>query len=406
MLRGHATLRRAPQMRRAHLATRGRRLLSAAAASEPAAAAEPATWSPMFKTATGVSACAAAGAAATAFAMQQYGEDPTFRAKVRRDWPPSLVQWLEASLPEYMPQAAHAMRIDDEAADEPSDPSEPSDRRGASTRNLGFAPRPPEDLGTSRAGTPSLYSRFGGESATPEPTAVDSPASAVVPGVQWGQKGHPSENALSELGPVAPDDDEPADAVQTDAWAHAAWPEQPTRLVVPVAAARRYEAALVNFSILRSALRGDDCAALQLEHARLADEARRARGGEVAEISLDDAFRDDAYGTTLAEGADELATKPPAAARDVRLQWLRVQEAWAAAEAAALDARRDALDDARLGLAQGGGAEILRNDHRQRQLRAKLASLAAEKRSVKGADHFRRVTDAEREAAAALPVTV
>ena len=53
-----------------------------------------------------------------------------------------------------------------------------------------------------------------------------------------------------------------------------------------------------------------------------------------------------------------------------------------------------------------GGAEILRNDHRQRQLRAKLASLAAEKRSVKGADHFRRVTDAEREAAAALPVTV
>ena len=90
----------------------------------------------------------------------------------------------------------------------------------------------------------------------------------------------------------------------------------------------------------------------------------------------------------------------------MRLQWLRVQEAWAAAEAAALDARRDALDDARLGLAQGGGAEILRNDHRQRQLRAKLASLAAEKRIVKGADHFRRVTDAEREAAAALPVTV
>ena len=90
----------------------------------------------------------------------------------------------------------------------------------------------------------------------------------------------------------------------------------------------------------------------------------------------------------------------------MRLQWLRVQEAWAAAEAAALDARRDALDDARPGLAQGGGAEILRNDRRQRQLRAKLASLAAEKRSVKGADHFRRVTDAEREAAAALPVTV
>ena len=102
MLRGHASLRRAPQMRRAHLATRGRRLLSTAAASEPPAAAEPATWSPMFKTATGVSAFISAGAAATAFAMQQYGEDPTFRAKVRRDWPPSLVQWLEASLPEYL----------------------------------------------------------------------------------------------------------------------------------------------------------------------------------------------------------------------------------------------------------------------------------------------------------------
>ena len=363
MLRGHATLRRAPQMRRAHLATRGRRLLSAAAASEPAAAAEPATWSPMFKTATGVSAFLAAGAAATAFAMQQYGEDPTFRAKVRRDWPPSLVQWLEASLPEYMPQAAHAMRIDDEAADEPSDPSEPSDRRGASTRNLGFAPRPPEDLGTSRAGTPSLYSRFGGESATPEPNsaAVDSPASAVVPGVQWGQKGHPSENALSELGPVAPDDDEPDGAAQTDAWAHAAWPEQPTRLVVPVAAARRYEAALVNFSILRSALRGDDCRA-QLEHAR--PTRRAARGGELAEVSLDDAFRDDVR-DDAGRGRRRLATEPPPPPATCGRG---PPGGVGGGRAAALDARRDALDDARLGLAQGGGAEIIRNG-RQRQLR-------------------------------------
>ena len=354
----------------------------------------------MFKTATGVSAFLAAGAAATAFAMQQYGEDPTFRAKVRRDWPPSLVQWLEASLPDYMPQAAHAMRIDDEAADEPSNPSEPSDRRGASTRNLGFAPRPPEDLGTSRAGTPSLYSRFGGESATPEPNsaAVDSPASAVVPGVQWGQKGHPSENALSELGPVAPDDDEPDGAAQTDAWAHAAWPEQPTRLVVPVAAARRYEAALVNFSILRSALRGDT-AALQLEHARLPTRRSRARRRGRGD-PLDDAFRDDAYGTMLAEGADELATKPPLPAT------CGCGSGAGGVGGGRGGGARRAPRCARRRAARPRGRR--RRDPPQRPPPAPAASSPRSPRrsAASRAPALRRVTDAEREAAAALPVTV
>mmetsp|Transcript_35931 Transcript_35931/g.81537 ORF Transcript_35931/g.81537 Transcript_35931/m.81537 type:complete len:88 (-) Transcript_35931:337-600(-) len=77
--------------------------------------------------------------------------------------------------------------------------------------------------------------------------------------------------------------------------------------------------------------------------------------------------------------------------REVRLQWLRVQEAFVLAEAQGLDQRVDAMQK-RSASGCGGGTAVLRMLKRQRQLTTKLRSIEADKREVKRSARLEHVT--------------
>mmetsp|Transcript_34118 Transcript_34118/g.107300 ORF Transcript_34118/g.107300 Transcript_34118/m.107300 type:complete len:133 (-) Transcript_34118:31-429(-) len=104
-----------------------------------------------------------------------------------------------------------------------------------------------------------------------------------------------------------------------------------------------------------------------------------ARAG-MALIELPESFA--TAPTAFHELASSAADADPAAVRSVRLQWLRVQEDFARAEAEALEPRADAMRErARRG--DGGGLALEEMSLRLRQLSIRLASLKEEKRLVK-----------------------
>ena len=415
-------LGRAQLTRRATL----RRALSQAAAAAPAKEAPPhADYTAFQKACAAVAAVGATGAAALAYTVSRVTSDREFRLWLHRDVR-FVASYVEEFMEEHMPQTVKAIRIEEETMDAAAAPPEPIVI--SSSINLGAAPAVPRITDTGKRFFGRLEQEAGADAVA---LAAPTPAPAPVPGVSaiglqmptQPQKVYRTAGELhvdlpEDAAPMVPDEDESDDApnmfspnalsaaTPVEACAAGVPPELAVRMVVPAHQAGRFEGRLARYRALQTLLRDGGGGGISLEEAAAAEVAATlaakgggdsvggGRGGAEATrlIELPDAFRDGLFGTAASEGgaaAAAMARGPHAPAgmslvRELRLQWLRVQEAYAEAEEAALaGARRDVERHARRH--GGGGATLQRIVERQRKLAHTRRVLVAEKADVKRA---------------------
>jgi len=361
------------------------------------------------------------GLGSVAYTVRRYESDAEFRRWMRADLA-YVARRLDTFLEEYMPASAQSIRIEEDALEAPTIPGP----RPQSTRvNPGAAPAPDQGLTE-----PKLFTRFTPQAAplgpTPSLAAAASDRTAQLPpavevsapAASNTETSHQPEPAttgaekaaaatsrllsgVAAAAEAAAEDSGNADdgaeedapdgrvspngclwsAVREDEaaiWASAAPPETAAQLLVPAAAAQRYDEAMALFD-RRAAALGVSVDEVDLPSAAEGKVAATPAGGPSATeawvlISLPEAFQDCRWGSELlAEG-----TGGGSAVREMRLQWLRVQEAYAIAELEALTPRIAAMQRQ-----SGRGLAMMRMDHRRRQLQWKLYALDADKGRVK-----------------------
>jgi hypothetical protein len=153
------------------------------------------------------------------------------------------------------------------------------------------------------------------------------------------------------------------------AWSGSSPPETPSRLLVTHAAARRFERAVGEHqSAIGVTVRGSAETAASGK-----DRATRSPVRDRSLIALPEGFWD---------GFCDDAGLHDHKSRAIHLNWLRVQEAYAAAESEAVDLSIEAVGR-RVQQGRGGGTALQRMQERKRRLRRKLDELDLDKRAVK-----------------------
>ncbi len=417
-----------------------RRLSTAITSAPPAAAAESESRGVIMPTLGFLAASGATSVAACWFGGKRYVEDMETRKWLRTSRP-GVATLVEENLKEYAPSAwSQSIRIDDDAAEAPAGHEAPFASGAPNVGSILLVPAARGLLGDTFFGR--LHGVIGEAPASPAPAvpAGEATAAASAPSDQ-GDRGGPLTLAAApgapsaaaggpslEFEPIAPDDEGDAadsiDAVveaaadggsldaplgalrecsarlrssggpdgaawgeflsgsdsvveRTRAWAARSPPERPARLRVSDRAAERYEMAL----------RAYDAAARGAAAARATPPPPRSRGGSggaVRLIALPDEFLDDSgYGVPRAAAAGHEEE------RRVRLQWLRVQEAFALAELEAVEAQHVGVRRTReWWRSEAGGMASLRLRERESRLRARLAELKWQKGQVKKAAAF------------------
>jgi len=317
-------------------------------------------------------------------------------------------------LADHMPRRARALRVsDDLILGEPAE-LEQRPRRPVGGVTLGGVPTPAAAL--SEEGR-SFYAKFSsklGDAVQPlQELPLGNAANAAEPFstpdtlALAAPSSPPAALADSPLGPIAPDD-EPEEAADGDeclpnalqwwsprddsalTWRSAPPPSDALQLAVPIASADRFDAAMSLFKHECERIAG-----------RMPDVEAGSAGGPI------DASPDSTRGgkgphtpaspelrvIALPEGfatapevfyrlAEEAADADVAAVRRLRLQWLRVQEAYTKAEIDALTPRAEEMR-AQAANCEGGGQAFAAMNQRLRQLIWRLNSLVDEKKMVK-----------------------
>ena len=382
-----------------------------ATAEAPAAA-----WAPSRRlVASGATVAVGATASAAAYlTTRRFVHEAEFRSGLRRDWV-YLAGVVEGTLlPEYAPAAwSKHLRIQDDAglAEEPSDLILMCDNPGASL----VKPQVWSDVGHG------YWRRFRG--APPTDGSSDSPASrptpTPTPASTLYTPGAPATTPALSLDPIAPDEDDDADkrpaiwavggnaasvvgasaalaldaAVQLldehggpdgahwgssveqellTAWSSSTPPEAAVRLLVPEGAARRYEEALATYAALKEAHEaGVEHLGAASVTAAPAPSGKRANGQ--CYIALPEDMRDGSFADVA----------PAGSSAEVRVAWLRTVQAYAEAEAAALDESMPIVDK-RVRMSEGGGTALRRMRERRQRLENKIADLEMAKKAQKG----------------------
>ena len=418
-------------MRRSHLLLR--RPLSAAAGPAPAASAEAAP-SRLMPALGGVASLGAVASGIAFLVTKRFVEQQEFREQLRMQYE-SIARIVEDTLlPEYAPATwTQQVRIEDDlklgvqetrapqlvsALNSGAAPRVPSTPPGIIGQNyFGRFLNPPKDAknGAATATDGALPS---GPSVSPAQQQTRAHAAAAAATSLLGSRGSATNmlaNAESvqaaPLEPIAPDEEDddapPAlsqahrsielarrlldshggpdgarwgeadEAALISAWTGKGPPAMPGRLLVPEPAARKYEQVLNAYLNLGTGSGDAGGAGGSALPASLPDAAGHCL------IALPEAMHDGAY-LEHAEGEAAVHSKAAAAsaATAERLQRLRVQEAYAEAEALSIEASmRKAQHYARRG--HGGGTALQRMTERRRILTHKLADIGHEKRSVK-----------------------
>jgi len=138
----------------------------------------------------------------------------------------------------------------------------------------------------------------------------------------------------------------------------------------------------MRYEIAEATLLGRDCTQLRESLDALAKSP--PKGGGTKTIHLPETFWDPAFGSALTEhDAAKLSGVEAAQAwRQLRLQWLRVQEAFTEAEYNNIELRVPAMQK-RAQAGYGGGGALANMLARKRQLEWKILSLQHEKKMVK-----------------------
>ena len=172
------------------------------------------------------------------------------------------------------------------------------------------------------------------------------------------------------------------------AWSASKPPQNSIRLLVPEPAARRYERALATYVALQGGA-AEGTASAPVYSTPSPPDAKGRCVIALPETMHDGLFTEsgayagEAYGGENDSG-DSYGAPSAGASSALRLQFLRVHEEYAKAEAEALDASlRVALEQVRT--SSGGGTALQRMTQRRRLLTHKLAALDDEKRCVKRA---------------------
>lgn len=351
---------------------------------------------------------------------------------------------VDEFMADYMPQTVTAIRVEEDMGEpEPSalalavrldgDAALPRASRLDSPLDLGINLGNPPPLPKVSDAAKTIFGQLEPRTeaaaaeahSQAEPTALGGTAAAaarVAPsaiGLAMPQQALNVEIA-EEAGEIVPDEQEdgredPGEAAafpdgarwggggsESGAWhTQGGPPPQSARLLVPAREAARFEEALLLYAIAIEALpRSEDAplvhrplhgasAALPSPPTALPAAVAAAAGSRV--ISLPEDMRDGCYGLDCGTAGGEGGQGGGDAAlldavRAARLQWLRVQEAYAQAEEAALAQTHAALrrDAGRHG-GGGGGSALLRVSERRRQVAHVCATLRHEKKEVKRA---------------------
>ena len=325
----------------------------------------------------------------------KFVNDREFRVMLRQDHS-TISDWVEGYLlVNYAPVAwSKQVRIqDDLATGDPLDIIDPADiiTSQSTIINIGLCPKPPTLSSYGRA----FFRRFAGlPPLLAEPAVGERPAPTNIAdsSAMWTAQDVVEPKMGLELHPVADDEEagEPVGSLvanlhefgeptldenaQTDAvrwgatsadallaaWAISPPPDVPHRLHVPSSSARRFEQALVPI---------DASAVARTSKATSPGWAIIQMPAEMADESQFEAIE---------------ATLNPPQARQRRLEWLRVQHEFFAAEADALDANMRQI--VRLAArAEGGGIALSRMQERRRRLAQRLEDLDFEKQEIQHA---------------------
>jgi hypothetical protein len=369
------------------------------------------------KACTAVATAGGAGGAVFGYAVKRQVEDAEFRVWLRETSPMAAKQ-VDEFMAEYMPQTVTAIRVEEDMGE-----PEPSALTFAVRLDGGAAlPRAshlhsPLDIGINLGNPPPLprvsdaaKTIFGQLEPKLEPTEAEAAAAAAAhsqaaAGTAAAARLAPSaigvgmpQQALNvqvaeqagEIAPDEPEEDEPAAFPDGARWGGGseggAWytqgppPPQSTRLLVPAREAARFEEALLRYAVTLEAL--PRSGATRTPTAPPSPPAAPAVGVGAAVgsrvISLPEDLRDGCYGSGCGTAAGEAGeggegggggdTAPLGAVRAARLQWLRVQEAYAEAEEAALALTHAALRREAARHNGGGAGALLRVGERRRQV--------------------------------------
>lgn len=330
--------------------------------------------------------------AAAAYTTRRFALEADYRSYLRRDQP-QVAGYVESTLlPEYAPGAwGKQMRIEDDADDEHTP--------GCIVLRSNPGATPPTPTEWTEVGR-GFFRRFREGPITLSPP--DSEASQDKREAPVTPSSAPVATPMTlatKLDPIAPDDDDEmseaeaiavagtgavdaadaanrlledyggpdgarwgavAETALITAWSSAPPPDVAVRLLVPEAAARRYEEALAYYAGLRVGTVLGDSQGVGV----------RPQPGGRCFIALPEHLRDGAYD-------DDDSTSPA-----VKFAWLRARELYAEAEAEALELSMRAVSQ-RAGACEGGGTALRRMHERKRRLERKVADLNDDKRMQK-----------------------
>lgn len=331
----------------------GARRLSTAVAASASAPAEGRSY--LVPGSVALSVVGAAAAGSTYVLTSRFVEDAEFRSWLRREQPAVSRMVEHQVLVDYAPAAwAQEVRIQDDGAlaDSEADAVAMGPVPAGAT-NVGVFSPAPSGMGSMGV---LFFGRFAGHtpaSTAPEPDrAPPTIPSTISSNLTTGPSGDAAQPtplpsiAADEEGGDESDSGFDGDGVPWGslsepalmaAWKASAPPEMPTRLLVSVKAARRYEQALVAARVAASGAVGEDGAADADGSARL--------------ISMPLALQ------------AELSEPSPSAGAEEQLLLLRVQEAYIGAEVEALE-ENVYLARKRAQACQGGGIALGRMDER------------------------------------------